>query len=79
MERLGDLLVVTIVLVGVIAAELGDGAVERVARAQVRGDRDAITRPRVATREGPPARFRVHVQRRGRQRVARIRTTDYIA
>src|SRR5436190_6387241 len=64
LERLGDLLVVTIVLVGVIAAELGDGAVERVAGAQVRGDRDAITRSGMAPRQGPSAHLGVDPQDR---------------
>src|SRR3954447_2073413 len=52
--------VVALVLVGVGLGELGDGAVERVTRAQVRGDGDAVTGAGVRLGEGGGTEPGVH-------------------
>src|SRR6188472_3725589 len=54
-DRVHELLVVLLVLIGVPLGEVGDRFVERVAVAQVRGDGDRVTRPGVGPRQRPPA------------------------
>ena len=54
-DRLDELLVVLLVLVGVALGEVGDRPVERVAVAQVLGDRDRVPGPGVGPRQRPPA------------------------
>src|SRR4029077_18665986 len=54
-DRLNELLVVPLVLVGVATGEVGDGSVELIAFAQAGGDGDRVPRPGVRPRQRPPA------------------------
>ena len=58
MDRLDELLVVALVLVGVAVREVGDCPVERVAAAQARGDGDRVPGAGVRPGQRPPARRR---------------------
>ena len=51
---------VALVLVGVGGGELGDGFVEDVRAAEVRGDSDPVPGAGVCPRERPPAHFSVY-------------------
>src|SRR5881227_1061753 len=54
--------VVVVVLIGVGLGELDERAVEAVALAEVRRDRDAVAAARVRTRQRPAAEFAVRGQ-----------------
>ena len=58
-DRVDELLVVALVLVGIALREVGDRVVERVAAAQVRGHGDRVPGPGVRPGQGPPADSRV--------------------
>ena len=62
-HRLAQRVVVPLVLLGVGVGEVGDGAVEDVAGAQVRGDGDAVAGARVRARQHPGAHLGVGVPR----------------
>src|SRR5580698_957716 len=55
LDRLDEVLVVLLVLVGVTLREVGDRLVERVAGAQVGGDGDWVAGTGVGASHGPPA------------------------
>src|SRR5262249_29118184 len=61
-DRLDELLMVLLVLIGVAIRELDDGGFDRVAVAAVRGDRDRISRSGVRPRQRPPARAGVEAE-----------------
>src|SRR4051794_17879938 len=61
--------VVALVLVGIGLRERGQGAVERVPRAEIAGDRDGVAGPGVSLGEGPAADPRVDRHDVGLQRL----------
>jgi hypothetical protein len=67
-DRLGRGLVVAVVLVGVALGEVGDRLVEAVTLAEIRGDRDRVSRrPGVRPSKRPSAEARVRGERGSRR------------
>src|SRR3954452_1957214 len=63
-DRLHELVVVLLIAVGITLGEVGDRPLELVALAEIRGDRDRISRARVRACERPRARPPVERQLR---------------
>src|SRR5215468_2147407 len=63
-DRVGELLVVPLVLVGVAPREVSDRLVEVIAVTQAGGDGDGIPGPGVCPRQRPPAGPRVERERK---------------
>src|SRR5262249_34267199 len=61
-DRLSQCAVIPLVHVGVRRREVGHGAVEPAALAEIRGDRDAIAGARMRTCERPAAPVREHAE-----------------